>query len=57
MVEVFMTPTSESSDNLIYDEADDEEEQLTNEDLIIEAENGDAKKKLGNSFNTDTDKN
>ena len=26
MIEVLMTPTSESSDNLIYDEADDEEE-------------------------------
>ena len=26
MIEVPMTPTSESSDNLIYDEADDEEE-------------------------------
>lgn len=42
MIEVLMTPTSESSDNLIYDEADDEEEQVTNEKLESNAAiNGD----------------
>ena len=43
MIEVLMTPTSESSDNLIYDEADDEEEQVTNMTLEKESEKEESK--------------
>ena len=57
MVEVFMTPTSESSDNLIYDEAEDDEEQVTDKNFDIDAENGDTKMNKRNSFNGVGDKN
>lgn len=52
MIEVLMTPTSESSDNLIYDEADEEEEQVVNKDLDIE---DDEKKKKPSLFNGEED--
>ena len=48
MIEVLMTPTSESSDNLNYDDADNFEEQLRNEDLDVEA--NDSNKKKTNSI-------
>ena len=57
MVEVLMTPTSESSDNLIYDEADDEEEQVTNEKLEDNASNGDTGTKKTNSLFLNENKN
>ena len=57
MIEVLMTPTSESSDNLIYDEADDEEEQVTNMTLEKESEKEESKSKKGNSFHLNENKN